>query len=98
MFGTRLVVDENLQKEPKLSRARQIPEWEDYDAEVSRFAGKLADQGVIRSTAYAGGVDSLANLGSITAPEEQTDVDEDEGGIDPMAEEEHFDSKVRDEL
>jgi len=31
-----------LTKEPKLARARQIPEWEEYDAEIARFTKKLA--------------------------------------------------------
>lgn len=31
-----------LTKEPKLSRARQIPEWEEYDAEIAQFVRKLA--------------------------------------------------------
>lgn len=56
------------QKEPKLSRARQIPEWEEYDNEISQFARKLAEQGLIRSAAYATGVDDLANIGSKVAP------------------------------
>ena len=30
-----------MQKEPKLDRAKQIPEWEVYDAEISTFAKTL---------------------------------------------------------
>ena len=30
-----------LQKEPKLDRARQIPEWEVYDNEIAEFARRL---------------------------------------------------------
>lgn len=30
-----------VQKEPKLDRAKQIPEWEVYDAEISAFAKRL---------------------------------------------------------
>ena len=30
-----------LQKEPKLDRARQIPEWEVYDGEIAAFARRL---------------------------------------------------------
>ncbi|KAH7886870.1 glycosyltransferase family 24 protein [Phlebopus sp. FC_14] len=37
-----------LTKEPKLSRARQIPEWEVYDAEIAQFARRLAAEGKIR--------------------------------------------------
>lgn len=47
-------------KEPKLSRARQIPEWEKYDSEIASFARKLADTGLIRSHAAAENVDALA--------------------------------------
>ncbi|KAG8912650.1 GABA/polyamine transporter [Tulasnella sp. 417] len=47
-------------KEPKLSRARQIPEWEKYDSEIATFAKKLADSGLIRSHAAAENVDALA--------------------------------------
>lgn len=86
-----------LQKEPKLSRARQIPEWEDYDAEVSRFARKLADEGIIRSAAYAGGVDTLANLGSTASSGEQNIVDEGEDLSRPETEE-LSDPNIRDEL
>ncbi|KIJ61523.1 glycosyltransferase family 24 protein [Hydnomerulius pinastri MD-312] len=37
-------------KEPKLSRARQIPEWEEYDTEIAQFARKLAAQGKIHAS------------------------------------------------
>ncbi|KAG8997541.1 hypothetical protein FRB90_012486, partial [Tulasnella sp. 427] len=47
-------------KEPKLSRARQIPEWELFDMEIATFARKLADSGLIRSHAAAENVDALA--------------------------------------
>lgn len=33
--------EQGLQKEPKLDRAKQIPEWEVYDAEISAFAKRL---------------------------------------------------------
>ena len=58
------------QKEPKLSRARQIPEWEKYDSEIASFARKLADAGKIRSSAAAENVDALAGepSGSKVAP------------------------------
>lgn len=52
-----------LQKEPKLDRARQIPEWEEYDSEIARFASKLADEGVIRSGIAAVDVNALAGAG-----------------------------------
>lgn len=53
-----------LQKEPKLSRARQIPEWEEYDGEIARFAQSLVEQGKIKSGAAAASVNELASIGS----------------------------------
>lgn len=37
------------QKEPKLARARQIPEWDEYDQEIARFTRALAEEGKIHS-------------------------------------------------
>ena len=37
------------QKEPKLARARQIPEWEEYDSEIAQLSRSLAAEGKIRS-------------------------------------------------
>ena len=54
-----------LQKEPKLARARKIPEWEAYDAEIARFARKLAEDGTIRSGMAAADANVLANVGSV---------------------------------
>ncbi|KAJ7136717.1 glycosyltransferase family 24 protein [Mycena epipterygia] len=53
-----------LTKEPKLARARQIPEWEEYDGEISRFASKLAEDGVIRSRIVAADANALAASGA----------------------------------
>ncbi|CAK9782754.1 hypothetical protein CC85DRAFT_260485 [Cutaneotrichosporon oleaginosum] len=44
-----------LTKEPKLSRARQIPEWDSYDREIAEFAATLGDG------ALAANVDDLAS-------------------------------------
>lgn len=75
------------QKEPKLARARQIPEWEVYDGEIARLARRLADEGVIRASAAAADVSDLANAasGKISVSSEgaveasgQKEVDEDE--------------------
>jgi len=52
-----------LTKEPKLSRARQIPEWEKYDAEIASFAQKLVLEGKIRSQAVAASANDLASIG-----------------------------------
>jgi len=38
-----------LTKEPKLARARQIPEWEEYDSEIARLSRSLAAEGKIHS-------------------------------------------------
>jgi UDP-glucose:glycoprotein glucosyltransferase len=54
------------QKEPKLSRARKIPEWEEYDGEIARFARKLAEDGLIRSRIVASDANLLANVGPST--------------------------------
>ncbi|CAE7169569.1 unnamed protein product [Rhizoctonia solani] len=52
-----------LTKEPKLARARQIPEWTLYDNEIAEFARSLADSGKLRSRAISGSVDALASVG-----------------------------------
>ncbi|KAF7983169.1 hypothetical protein HWV62_23402 [Athelia sp. TMB] len=49
-----------LTKEPKLARARAIPEWEVYDSEIARFARKLAAEGLIHSDVSAVDVNVLA--------------------------------------
>ncbi|KAG8686511.1 hypothetical protein FRC09_014083 [Ceratobasidium sp. 395] len=56
------------QKEPKLARARQIPEWTSYDNEIADFARGLADAGKLRSRAISGSVDALASVGKKAAP------------------------------
>ncbi|OBZ72146.1 UDP-glucose:glycoprotein glucosyltransferase, partial [Grifola frondosa] len=53
-----------LTKEPKLARARQIPEWEVYDSEIANFARKLAVEGRIRSEVVAVDVNILADVGA----------------------------------
>ena len=57
----------NQQKEPKLSRARQIPEWSQYDAEIARFARQLVKDGKIGSSALGAEVDALAGEKSTTS-------------------------------
>ncbi|KAJ1311851.1 hypothetical protein OPQ81_010312 [Rhizoctonia solani] len=56
-----------LTKEPKLARARQIPEWTSYDNEIAQFARSLADSGKLRSRAISGSVDALASVGKKVA-------------------------------
>ncbi|KAI8974783.1 glycosyltransferase family 24 protein [Trametes punicea] len=41
-----------LTKEPKLDRAKQIPEWEVYDAEISAFAKRLREGGEEKRKAH----------------------------------------------
>ncbi|KAF9077351.1 glycosyltransferase family 24 protein [Rhodocollybia butyracea] len=53
-----------LTKEPKLARARQIPEWEEYDSEIAKFARKLAEEGKIRSRIAAADANALAQTAS----------------------------------
>lgn len=56
-------------KEPKLARARQIPEWDVYDQEVAAFAKKLEGS----AGKLAGSVDALAGemgQGNIPADKE----------------------------
>ncbi|KNZ76128.1 UDP-glucose:glycoprotein glucosyltransferase [Termitomyces sp. J132] len=53
-----------LTKEPKLDRARQIPEWEEYDREIAQFTRQLADAGVIHSGLATADTNVLANAGT----------------------------------
>jgi UDP-glucose:glycoprotein glucosyltransferase len=54
-----------LTKEPKLARARKIPEWELYDSEIARFTRRLAEEGRIHASAAAADVNELAKAGSV---------------------------------
>ncbi|KAI6043927.1 glycosyltransferase family 24 protein [Pisolithus marmoratus] len=56
-----------LTKEPKLSRARQIPEWEEYDGEIAQFARRLAAEGKIHGGALTADSKILAG-DSASAP------------------------------
>jgi UDP-glucose:glycoprotein glucosyltransferase len=80
-----------LTKEPKLSRARQIPEWEEYDSEISQFARKLAEKGLIQSGMAAADANVLANAGT-SLPSEQAS-----GELDSSLSEEEQEHR-RDEL
>lgn len=79
-------------KEPKLSRARQIPEWEEYDSEIARFTRRLAAEGRIHASAAAADINELAN--SVTSIPTVDDV---EGSGDDVADI-SGDGHVRDEL
>lgn len=63
------------QKEPKLVRARQIPEWETYDSEIARFAQSLVQEGKIKASAIAASVNDLASIG--TKDEKKVEADGD---------------------
>ncbi|KAF8069177.1 glycosyltransferase family 24 protein [Lyophyllum atratum] len=77
-----------LTKEPKLARARQIPEWEEYDAEIARFARQLAAEGVIHSGMAAADANVLANAGAASTEASTSDATAhtsvtEEGGSNP---------------
>lgn len=84
------------QKEPKLSRARQIPEWEEYDSEIARFTRKLAAEGRIHASAAAADINELANSASSIPTVESESSDVKDIGEDVPKDTE--DSHVRDEL
>jgi UDP-glucose:glycoprotein glucosyltransferase len=52
------------QKEPKLVRAKHIPEWEKYDSEIAQFAHRLSQQGIIHSGLVDADASVLADAGS----------------------------------
>ena len=60
------------QKEPKLDRARKIPEWEEYDREVARFARSLQKSNAVAAI----DVEVLASPESVTGPEEMRSVEQ----------------------
>ncbi|KAH6906727.1 hypothetical protein BKA70DRAFT_1372357 [Coprinopsis sp. MPI-PUGE-AT-0042] len=64
-------------KEPKLSRARQIPEWEEYDAEIARLTRKLADEGKISTGLATADANVLAGGGTPAIPEMSQKEEED---------------------
>ncbi|WWD15785.1 hypothetical protein CI109_100209 [Kwoniella shandongensis] len=70
-----------LTKEPKLVRARQIPEWDVYDREIAAFAARTSGDGD-ESGALAGSVDDLASEvvggGETTSAVNELDVGEEE--------------------
>ncbi|KAK0452361.1 UDP-glucose:glycoprotein glucosyltransferase-domain-containing protein [Armillaria borealis] len=73
-----------LTKEPKLARARQIPEWEVYDTEISQFTRKLAEKGLIKSRIAAADTNVLAGAGSAPSSSPESTADPtDTSGTDP---------------
>ncbi|ORX39729.1 UDP-glucose:Glyco protein glucosyltransferase-domain-containing protein, partial [Kockovaella imperatae] len=71
-----------LTKEPKLVRARQIPEWDTYDQEIAAFAARVSkgDMGLAAS------VDDLAS-GPVTAGDKSDDLAKKDGTGTPDASE-----------
>ncbi|KAJ4470665.1 glycosyltransferase family 24 protein [Lentinula edodes] len=83
-----------LTKEPKLARARQIPEWEEYDSEIAKFARKLSEEGKIRSRIAAADANALARTASGAASLSP----ESEGLDDAEKEADEKKPELRDEL
>jgi len=83
-----------LTKEPKLERARKIPEWGQYDSEIAHFTRRLAEEGRIHASAAAADVNELANAGSVgpvrTPPDLETE--------DTLTSEAESPEAIRDEL
>jgi hypothetical protein len=60
------------QKEPKLNRARAIPEWDSYDQEIASFALRVSERNKELISVAKGmgqGVDEMAGLASMPQPE-----------------------------
>ena len=79
-FSLPLIVGCSLklsQKEPKLVRARKIPEWEAYDNEIADFARTLAEKGSLGSENAKAATEDVARLaGSVGfADAEATETD-----------------------
>lgn len=55
-FCLSMEAADGIQKEPKLKRARQIPEWDLYDREIAEFAARISGN----EGALAASVDDLA--------------------------------------
>lgn len=92
-----------LTKEPKLARARAIPEWDTYDREVASFARKLAEnkareQGFALDPALIQDIDVLASPGAL--PSATAGVDEQEGDAEceSQARDENEHQRIVDEL
>ncbi|WVW83270.1 hypothetical protein I302_105289 [Kwoniella bestiolae CBS 10118] len=90
-----------LTKEPKLVRARQIPEWDLYDREIASFAAKLQGQEV-GVGALAASVDDLAsdaNAATTSSHDEAGEVEaSDAEGIEEIVEDYETDEEIIDEM
>ena len=72
------IVSKCPQKEPKLARARQIPEWEEYDSEIAKFAQRLSREGRLQSDIAAADSNVLASAaaGTLETPLEEVEQKE----------------------
>ncbi|PPQ88795.1 hypothetical protein CVT25_010481 [Psilocybe cyanescens] len=65
-----------LTKEPKLARARQIPEWDEYDTEIARFTRDLAKAGKVHSRIATADASVLAGGGAADKKQDAEVVEE----------------------
>ncbi|ODO11431.1 hypothetical protein I350_00211 [Cryptococcus amylolentus CBS 6273] len=72
-----------LTKEPKLVRARQIPEWDVYDREIAAFAARVSGDGD-ESGALAASVDELASEANADSSVEAEVVESDGRIVDEL--------------
>lgn len=67
-------------------RARQIPEWEEYDSEIAKFARKLVEEGKISSRVAAADSNALAQTaagaGAVSPSDDIEVVDSEKNGVD----------------
>lgn len=76
-------------------RARQIPEWSTYDAEIAQFARQLAERGDIDSGIVATDANVLADQAAGIAKKDPAEIiEETSSSVEGNKEGEH----VKDEL
>ncbi|KAF4618673.1 hypothetical protein D9613_009850 [Agrocybe pediades] len=89
-------------KEPKLARARQIPEWDEYDKEIARFTRELAAEGKIHSRIATADASVLADAGETSSSPSVSTEKGEEDSITKNAgiarDKEEDDTPTRDEL
>lgn len=68
-YTNTLIIISRYQKEPKLARARQIPEWEEYDSEIARLSRSLAAEGKIHSRMASADANVLAGATNAVSDE-----------------------------
>ena len=70
-------------------RARQIPEWEEYDGEIAKFAQRLSKEGRLQSDIAAADSNVLASAAAGTFETPLEDIEQEDG---------ERNERVRDEL